>query len=386
MPEKILIVDDDVQTLRLVGLMLERQGYKIIAANNGVQALRTALAERPDIIILDVMMPDMDGYEVTRRLRKSPETANTPILMFTARSQVEDKVTGYEAGVDDYLTKPIHPAELTAHLRALVSRRKGSGVLPPLPQAEKKGYQIGVVAAKGGLGVSTLTLNLAIAFQQKTKIEVIAAEMRPGQGTWSIELGNLQSAGLSNLLRLHPSDINHAAVENELVRMPYGTRLLMSSCCSKDIELINNVEQVEAVSYALPSLAKLVFLDIGTNYCPGFERVLSHCDEVIVATEPFPGTVHRTRQLIDDLNTIGFGRSKYLTVVNVNRIRADIQISLLQMQEILGLPIAQVIPPAPEVAYQAAMRNIPMIQVQIGSVLSQQFNNLADTFTPRVPA
>jgi len=386
MPEKILIVDDDVQTLRLVGLMLERQGYKIIAANNGVQALRTAVAERPDIIILDVMMPDMDGYEVTRRLRKSPETADTPILMFTARSQVEDKVTGYEAGVDDYLTKPIHPAELTAHLRALISRRKGSGAYNAEQQAEKKGYQIGVVAAKGGLGVSTLTLNLAIAFQQKTKMEVIAAEMRPGQGTWSTELGNLQSTGLSNLLRLHPSDINQAAVENELVRMPYGTRILMSSFCCKDVELINNVEQLEAVSCTLPALAKLVFLDIGTNYCPGFEQILSHCDEVIVVTEPFPSTVHRTRQLIDDLNPLGFGRSKYLTVVNFNRVRADIQISLLQMQEILGLPITQVIPPAPEVAYQAVMRNIPMIQVQIGSVLSQQFNNLADTFIPRVPA
>ena len=78
MPDKVLIVDDDVQTLRLVGLMLERQGYKILAANSGNQALQMARTEQPDVIILDIMMPDMDGYEVIRRLRKDPETANHP--------------------------------------------------------------------------------------------------------------------------------------------------------------------------------------------------------------------------------------------------------------------------------------------------------------------
>ena len=89
MAEKILIVDDDVETLRLVGLMLQRQGYEIVAADNGSKALVMANKELPDLIVLDVMMPDMDGYQVTHALRKNPETALVPILMFTAKSQVE---------------------------------------------------------------------------------------------------------------------------------------------------------------------------------------------------------------------------------------------------------------------------------------------------------
>src|ERR1700690_927850 len=122
MTEKILIIDDDVDTLRLVGLMLQRQGYQISAATNGEQGLAKALEERPDLILLDVMMPDMAGYEVTRRLRKNPATQFTPILMFTAKTQLDDKVTGFEVGADDYLTKPTHPAELQAHVRALLGR------------------------------------------------------------------------------------------------------------------------------------------------------------------------------------------------------------------------------------------------------------------------
>src|SRR4030042_4271034 len=109
MPEKILVVDDDVDTLRLVGLMLERQGYEIVAANSGQQALALVLTERPDLILLDLMMPDIDGVEVCRRLRASPETKDILIIMFTAKSQTDDKVEGFDAGADDYLTKPTQP-------------------------------------------------------------------------------------------------------------------------------------------------------------------------------------------------------------------------------------------------------------------------------------
>ena len=381
MAEKILIVDDDVQTLRLVGLMLERQGYKIVAANNGIQALRSARTEQPDVILLDIMMPDLDGFEVTRRLRKIPETADIPILMFTAKGQVEDKVSGYEAGADDYLTKPIHPAELTAHLRSLLSRRKTRTG----PTADR-GYVVGVVAAKGGMGVSTLTLNLALTYHQRNKTEIIAAELRPGQGTWGIELSHTQTDGLSNLLLMRPTDISPASIENELVRSPYGIRLLLASPRTKDSELMKATEQLEAVVDTLPQLGKLILLDIGTNTMPGYDTVLNHCNEILVVTEPFPSTVTRTRQLLDDLSARGFGKSKLMTVVSVNRIRADVQLSLMQMQEILGQPIAQVIPPAPEVAYQAAMRTIPLVQVQVGNVVSQQFSNLADLIAQRVPA
>jgi CheY-like chemotaxis protein len=379
MADKVLIVDDDVQTLRLVGLMLERQGYKILAANTGSQAIQMARTEHPDVIVLDIMMPDMDGYEVTRRLRQDAETSNIPILMFTAKSQVEDKVSGYESGADDYLTKPIHPAELTAHLRALLSRNKARGTA-----ARERGYTIGVLSAKGGVGVSTLVLNTAIAFHQKTKAEVIAAEMRPGQGTWGIELSNNLTEGLSNLLRMRPGDISAGTLENELARMPYGVRLLMASPRCKDTELMRATEQLEAIVDNLPLLARLVLLDIGTCYTPGLDLMLNQCNEVIVVTEPFPASVQRTRLLLDDLGTKGFGHSKMLSVVSINRVRAEMQLTMIQMQEVLGVPIAQVVPPAPEIAFQAANRSIPMIQVQIGSVLSQQFGSMAERLIQRV--
>src|SRR5687767_6099689 len=177
MSEKILIIDDDVDTLRLVGLMLQRQGYQISAAANGEQGLSKAFEEKPDLILLDIMMPDLDGYEVTRRLRKNPATDTIPILMFTAKTQLDDKVTGFEVGADDYLTKPTHPTELQAHVKALLARSTKEPGEAVTAQSETRGHVIGVLAARGGLGVTAVASNLAASLFTRTQADVILAEL-----------------------------------------------------------------------------------------------------------------------------------------------------------------------------------------------------------------
>jgi len=380
MPQKILIADDDVETLRLIGLMLQRQGFEIAAATNGAQALEMSQTASPDLIILDVMMPDMDGYQVTRRLRQDASTADIPILMFTAKSQVEDKVTGYEAGVDEYITKPIHPAELVARVKALLSRAKSR---PSTPSAER-GYMIAVIAPKGGLGASTLTLNLAISYAQRVKSEVIAAEMRPGHGSWAQDLGYNAKEGLNNLLKAKPFEIRNNIVESELVRTTYnGVRLLLADSEISDVDLVGASAQLEAVVRTLPFLAPMVFLDIGVPVLPKLDRVLAFCDEVMLITEPFPASIRGTKRYMQELGNCGFGKSKLLSIVMINRIRADIQLTITQVQESLGQTVAQVIPPVPEIAYQAALQYLPIVKLQPDGLIAQQFKRLAEIIAQR---
>jgi pilus assembly protein CpaE len=380
MPQKILIADDDVETLRLIGLMLQRQGFEIVAATNGAQALEMSHNASPDLIILDVMMPDLDGYQVTRQLRQDASTADIPILMFTAKSQVEDKVTGYEAGVDEYITKPIHPAELVARVKALLSRVKSR---PSTPNAER-GYMIAVVAPKGGLGASTMTLNLAISYAQRVKSEVIAAELRPGHGSWAQELGYNAKEGLNNLLKAKPFEISNNNVETELVRTTYnGVRLLLADSEISDIDLVSASAQLEAVVRILPFLAPMVLLDIGVPVLPKVDRVLAFCDEVMLITEPFPASLRGTKRYMQELGNCGFGKSKLLTVVMINRIRADVQLTITQVQESLGVTVAQVIPPVPEIAYQAALQYLPIVKLQPDGLVAQQFKRLAEIIAQR---
>jgi len=117
--KKVLVVDDDVKTVELVKLYLNRDGYKVLTAYDGVEALRLARESQPDLIVLDLMLPGIDGLKVCRTLRAESEV---PIIMLTARTTEQDRLTGLDLGADDYVTKPFSPRELAARVRAVLRR------------------------------------------------------------------------------------------------------------------------------------------------------------------------------------------------------------------------------------------------------------------------
>jgi DNA-binding response OmpR family regulator len=119
MAEKILVVDDEVKIARVVRAYLEREGYAVVEARDGRQALDAARREKPDLVVLDLMLPEVSGWDVCRTLRK--ESA-VPIIMLTARDEDTDKIVGLELGADDYVTKPFNPKELVARVRAILRR------------------------------------------------------------------------------------------------------------------------------------------------------------------------------------------------------------------------------------------------------------------------
>ncbi|HLB19298.1 MAG TPA: response regulator [Gaiellaceae bacterium] len=119
----ILIADDDPDILELVGFRLERAGYEIMRATDGEEALQLISERVPDLAVLDVMMPKVTGYEVTRRLRDNEATNGVPVILLTARVQEADVERGFEVGADDYLKKPFSPQELRARVQAILGRR-----------------------------------------------------------------------------------------------------------------------------------------------------------------------------------------------------------------------------------------------------------------------
>jgi two-component system, OmpR family, alkaline phosphatase synthesis response regulator PhoP len=129
MNQRILVVDDDKQIVRLVQSYLEQAGYTVLTAADGATALRTIRTERPDLVVLDLMLPDQDGWSITRTVRADASQANLPIIMLTARVEDTDKIVGLEIGADDYVAKPFNPRELVARVRAVL--RRGSGAAPP---------------------------------------------------------------------------------------------------------------------------------------------------------------------------------------------------------------------------------------------------------------
>ncbi|MEM6327315.1 MAG: response regulator transcription factor [Bacteroidota bacterium] len=119
----VLLVDDEPDLVELLQYTLEQDGYRVLTATNGTAGLALAEAERPDVAVLDIMMPEMDGIELTQRLREDAQLRLTPIILLTARVEESDEIAGLDAGADDYVTKPVSPKKLASRVRAMIRRQ-----------------------------------------------------------------------------------------------------------------------------------------------------------------------------------------------------------------------------------------------------------------------
>ena len=120
--KKILVIEDDPSSLRLIKYTLQQEGYQVLIAPNGLEGLRKAKNEEPDLIILDVLLPGVDGFEICHRLRAEPQTTQLPILMLSGKARDIDKATGLKMGADDYITKPWHRPELLTKIAVMLQR------------------------------------------------------------------------------------------------------------------------------------------------------------------------------------------------------------------------------------------------------------------------
>ena len=375
MAKKILIIDDDLDTLRLVGAMLQRQGYQIAVASSGEQGLVQAANEDPDLVLVDVMMPEMDGYEVTRRLRSDPQTADIPILMFTAKTQLDDKVTGFESGADDYLTKPTHPAELQAHVKALLARSSRWKAGPVVAEA-KPPFIIGVLAARGGQGVTTLAVNLAKSLMTAAQEEVILAELRPGMGTLGPDLGEPDPKGLLSLLQAKPDELTQQKVKDSLLVHETGLRFLLGSNHPRDAMLLNGTAQFETIVNRLAGLAPYLVLDLGPGLTQLTQKLLKKCQHIIVIVDPTLNSVLHAKALLSDMVELEVNKRRISPIV-VNRLRSDMQMNMTQVQEKLGWVVPAAIMPFPELIYRALQMKTIAVSYQPDSQTTQQFAKLS---------
>jgi pilus assembly protein CpaE len=374
MAQTILIIDDDIDTLKLVGIMLERKGFRILASTTGKKGLKLAKEANPDLVLLDIMIPDIDGYEIARTIRSAPETETIPIIMFTARSQVDDKVEGLEAGADAYITKPARPRELFAQVNSILKRapQRASGVQTT---STKKGKLIGIISSKGGIGISTLAINLAIEIRNQSKKDILLADFRPGQGTIGMELDIQNATGMISLLEQEDLDQIEEIIPGAVVEYKPGIKTLLSSHHPSDSKYVAYVDHFFEIAQHLKSIADYTVLDLGPSLSPISAEVLPECDKILVCLEPSPGNIIQTRMLIQDMLNNGISEGRFVIVL-INRQRSGVQLSWEQAENQLERKIDQIFTPVPELAYQAAATNSPMIVRADDSMTAEQFRDL----------
>lgn len=381
MSEKILIVDDDVESLKLIGLMLKRQGYEVTVADSGNKALSKVEAEPPNLIILDVMMPDMSGLDVCRHLRQNPMTSSIPIIMFTAKTLIDDKVKGFEAGADDYLTKPTHPAELANRIKTVIQRKatetQSTNAVDAQAQSEGKpstqakiGKLIGVLGVKGGVGTTTVAINVGAALIKNGKKPVLA-DLRLGVGSMGLMLGQ-DADGMIKLVK--EDSITPATVNNALITHKSGLRALVSSANPHDAALEFDVDKPINIIQALRRVGDPTIVDLGYGLNRYSAELLGQVEQLLYVIEANNTTLEMAKQqlrVLKDLVSKGF-----IHVVVVNRSQTTLPWH--EAENRLNREVKAIISPAPELAFQSGEQATPMVMLQPTAMVSGQFVKLAN--------
>jgi pilus assembly protein CpaE len=370
MTEKILVVDDDLESLKLISLMLRRQGYEVIVANSGSQALLKADIERPNLIILDVMMPDMDGYEVCRRMRANANTRPIPIIMFTAKTLIDDKVAGFEAGADDYLTKPTHPAELASRIKAVLSRNN-----TPSMSRRPQGIAIGFLGARGGIGTTTVLSNVA-AVQAAANLRPIIVDFQFGGGQIAQAFGLTERLdGMVSVLQRPVAEIRGPLLMQHLLSHASGVRVLPASPNPKEAQTKYTADAGQAVIKGLKTIGTHVLCDLGSGYSDLVARVMPALDQMMFMVEPLYSALGGAERLLNVLRA-EFKGTIHLAVVNrgaTNRYVAPWS----EVEARLGQSVVGMVSSAPEQVYQAAEAGQPLVVQQPNAVIANQLAKLA---------
>ncbi len=280
----ILVVDDDEGTTGLMVIALRKAGYTIAKAGTGAQALEAIQLRHPDLILLDIMMPDIDGIEVCRKIRTNPDNARTPIIMVTVLNSDEHRKAALEAGADDYVTKPVRFEELRNRIQTLLADGRDG-----YQKKFEQGKVIAVMGVHGGTGTTTAAVNLAASILAKYP-RALVAEMNPGGGRLAQQLGLQPAKSLIDLVRQNSIAMNPGSIHSAIFRHTCGLNVLPGGFdpgIASETEGLR-LNTVDLLTHELAASYDPVFLDVGHVYNQQAKEAIKRSKELILVIKSDP--------------------------------------------------------------------------------------------------
>ena len=371
MAHRILLVDDDPVLLKTLGLAFHRAGYEVVVALDGPEALRKVEERPPDIIILDIMLPGMDGFEVCQRLRQLPVAEHIPIIMLSALGRVEDKLAGFSAGADDYLVKPVAPQEMLTRVQILLAR---SARLMETRRSTQSRV-VAFIGVKGGVGTTTLAVNVALIAAQDGRRTVLV-DLHPEGGLAIAQLGLVPRVSLEDLVQYAADSIDEKLLGRHLLSHRTGLRILPAPLVPQKATNSLSSQHVHTILDLVMQQASLVVVDLPPLLRPTTWVVLQRADCIALVTEADSIAISATQRWLKLLEAEGIAGG-IVHIVAVNRIGGATPYTQLQIEEMLGAEVTSLIAHAAEQCLLANKNGIPVALQKRDTILEQQLRELA---------
>jgi pilus assembly protein CpaE len=372
----ILLVDDEEQIRKLLESSLQRRGYQVAVATDGIEALRQIRTKMPDLIVTDVNMPNMNGFELTRRLRADHRTARVPIVMLSARKQADDILTGYAEGADEYIAKPVEMAVLAAKIEVLIKRMKATA-----GEVIKRGRVIVFLRGKGGAGATTLAVNSAIALAETKMFKTAILDLSLEFGNVASQLNLRPQHTLADLAEMQPDQLDDATFATFIAQDRSGVQICIGSGAPEHAELVT----VSAVQQSIERLRRgsdYLMVDTAPSFNQPTLAAIDTADGACVVTEPHLASMKAGRDCLEILDKLSFPKERTLLVVNRTTqtgVETDEVARFFNRRPDIVVPYTAA-------ADDAADRGRPIVVLHPDNASSKQLRDLAARLTVLAPA
>lgn len=358
---KVLLIEDETIFHRMIEHSLQPLGHTVHCEVTGFGGLAAAARLKPDVIITDLALPDISGYEVTRRLRRDPAFAQTPILVLTGQTGLQDKLNSFEAGADDHITKPFEPVELVARMNVLLRRMelvKKSMPAEVSAQPVKVTRMVAVHTLRGGVGSSTLAVNLALGFQGLWGAQTALLDLVLTAGQIALLLNMPLKRTWADLSNYRPEEMDFEIIQSIMAHHPSGLDVIAAPTYPTDAEMLSE-EALKSSLRMMRPVYDYIVADLPHDFSEVSLLTLDAADIILLVIAPELSSIRAAAAALDTYNRLGYSPDKIKLVLNHIFPRQGLPRE--RIQQALNKQVTITLPYTPDLMVQAINLGRPIL-------------------------
>jgi len=372
---RILAIDDEPIYHKMIEHALKPLGYEVDFALEGMQGLNAASAIEPDVIITDVMMPGMNGYEVVRRLRKNPRFMYLPVLVLTSKAELGDKLAAFESGADDYMSKPFEPEELTARLGVLLKRAEiNRAFLDHEKTKVSEAQTIAIHSLRGGVGASSMAVNLAIGLWEIWQKPTLLLDTVLTAGQVALMLNAPLKRTWADLWNIAPADLDQTVLNTIIGQHKHGLNFITGPTLPSEAEMITP-DLLRSALNLLRGTNDYIVVDLPHDFSDIAINMLDTANTVLMMMAPEMASIRAAAVALDTYRKLGYDENKIKLVLN--NVFEQGGLNRKKIEEALHMPISLEIPYATVDFVRAVNVGKPILYSSSNTAITGLFENLA---------
>jgi pilus assembly protein CpaE len=375
---RVLLIDDEPIYYKMIVHALKPHGYEVEYARTGMDGLKTVPLFNPDVIITDVRLPDLSGYEVARRLRRDERFEDIPLIFLTSQADLSNKLKAFEVGADDYLSKPFQPEELVARVGMLVRRGEALRAARQHEVVKNQASVITVHSLRGGVGCSTLAVNLGIIFYRLWEKPTLVIDSVLNAGQIALLLNASPVHTWEDLTEIRVGDIDSAVIESLISKHPTGLDYIAAPAYPIAIDSFSD-EVWQLVLETLRSMYEYIIVDTSHDFSNVTIQMLNIADYLLMMMSPEMASIRSAVCALNIYDKLGFTNEKVTPILN-NTVPYS-GIKQAQVEKVLRRPVKYSIPNAPAEFIRSINFGEPVVITQPESPIAFLLEDAAYDFS-----